>query len=450
MKAVRFELWPHLIKLIQLIDTDRFIIVMKARQLGITSLLTAYAYWKAKFHEHAKVLMMSQGEMEAYDLIAKCVFIDSKLPEEMQSNRNPDSASCIGFPELSSEIRALPSTEKAGRSTDASLVICDEWEYHPYAEQSFAAIKPAIDAGGQFIGVSTVDRARLNTFFKTIYRGSMSNSNNFKRLFMGWFERPGRTQEWFESTSRDYPEWRRKGEYPSTEEEALSVEKIRQYFDSDAMAQMPKLEPIPCELSDKYKGIVKIYKLPVVGNKYCLFTDPSDGKEDPHATVVRDHRTGEWVAVSNGKTSADECARIHDDLVRFYNNAWNSFEQNSRAGGMFESKIKELAPPNQCPRVEANKTLNTKGVIGWWTGKTLRNEMLLNMEENIRLRLDIIYSREVIQELKNFVTPEGGEPQAAPGAHDDFVIAGGGVIQIDKYMPLSAGQVRSSRIRERW
>jgi len=436
--------------LVKLFLRDKLVIILKARQLGISWLICAYALWKARFGENVKVLLLSQGEDEAFDLISKCKFIDDNLPDFLTGKRDPDQKGHIGFPDTGSEIKALPSTARAGRSTDATLVICDEWEFHPHAEANFAALKPTIDAGGQFIGLSTADKTKLNTYFKEKYYEAMHGFSNFTKVFLGWKLRPGRTDDWFAEISKDYKPHQLEQEYPETEEEALSTLKTRKYFDEAMLDGMPEGRILDDIVPQKWQGVIKIFKLPMVGRKYCLFTDPSDGKEDPHACWMRDHNTGEQVATSHGMTSAGECAEIHDWLVGQYNKAWNSYELNSRAGGIFSEKIDNLGTPNQCPFVDTNGTLNTKGKKGWWTSKALKNKMLLGLEENIRLGQDTIYDKDCVKELGQFYVPEGEDPQAPKGGHDDYVMAGGGVIQIDKYMPVGAGVVKSVPIRERW
>ncbi len=438
--------------MIVLFLNNRLVIIGKARQLGISWLVCIYCLWKAKFYENVKVLFLSQGEDEAGDLINKCKFVDDHLPEFLRSKRDPDQSGLIGFPDLYSEIKALPSTEKAGRSTDATIVVCDEWEFHPYAEMNFGALKPTIDAGGQFIGLSTADKTKMNTFFKRKYWEAKAGTSEFVKVFLGALERPGRTMEWLNKSTKDLTAWQAESEYPLTEEEMLSTLRTRKFFSEDAINQMKEYarEPLKHELSDRFPGIVKIYKLPVQNRRYCLFTDPSDGKDDPHAIIVRDFSSKEWVAVSHGKTTADQCALIHDELVKLYNNAWNSYELNSRAGGIFFEKLKAFNTPSQCPYIDDNGNLDKKGKKGWWTSHTLRNKMLYTLEEELRTQQNTIYSKECLDELSYFIVPEGDEPQCPQGGHDDIVIAGGGVACISKYMPSGTTEVHTWHLNERW
>ncbi|KKL03931.1 hypothetical protein LCGC14_2621190, partial [marine sediment metagenome] len=262
LETVKFEPWDYLIDLFKLyIDPDvKLLIIGKARQLGITYSVVILAVWLCKFFENAKVLLLSQGEDEAFDMISRCRFVDNQLPEFLRTRREPDQRGNIGFPDTGSEIKALASTDKAGRSTDATLVICDEWEFHPYAESNFAALKPTIDGGGKFIGLSTADTSKLNTFFKKKYHAARSGMGTFHKIFLPALIRPGRDKAWLESATADLSESQRQGEYPLTEDDMLSVVKSRRVLSQDMLnwMRLNAQPPIPHELSEKYKGLVKI------------------------------------------------------------------------------------------------------------------------------------------------------------------------------------------------
>lgn len=419
-------------------------------------MVCAYAVWLAIFHKNAKILLLSQGELEAFDLISKCKFVVRNLPDFIKTPLDPDQRGHIGFPVTGSEIRALPSTERAGRSTDATLVICDEWERHPFAEENFASLKPTIGAGGQFIGLSTANKLETDTFFKELYIRAKSGDSEFHPIFLSWKERPVRQEgltldEWFARETRDMADWQVEQEYPEKEEDALKTLKTRAFFDLDKLDALYDYTPlIEHELSKKYKGLVKIYRLPVVGRKYCQFTDPSDGRDDPHATIVVDVVTGEEVAESHGKVTADICALIHNDLVREYNDAFNSYELNARAGGIFSEKMKDLDTPNQAPFLKTDGTFDTKNPDkkGWWTSERLKNKFIWGLEEAVRLLQFRIHSEECKDEMSKYIIPEGDKPQPTRGAHDDYIMAWGGVLELKKYVPTGKMTMTSFRMRE--
>lgn len=390
--------------------------------------------------------MFSQGEDEAKVLLDKARFVHLQLPDYLRVSKGKDQETLLSFPSIYSEIRALPSTERAGHGYAASLVIRDELEHHLYAEQNLAAVGPAVDrVGGQMIDLSTTNRQKLNTHFKTRYREARTGKSDACAVFLGARERESTLKgvtfdEWYARASKKYTAWMLPQELPFTEEDALSVLHTIKFFDEEALKRMISIEPMenPPEFPARWKGMVRIYKKPVIGRLYAVYTDPSMGKEDPHGIVVRDSN-GDWVAVSHGKTPADECALIHDALVRYYNNAWNSYEANAQAGGMFKGKIIDLVTPNQCPTIDNNGVLK-RGQQGQWASqRSVINKRLLMLEENIRLGVDRIYDKETIQELSEFIVPEGEEPQHPDGGHDDLISAGSGVTLISSYMRKQTG-----------
>jgi len=440
---IPWEPWPHLLYYLECLRKHRFVVFLKPKQIGATWTINLDNLHLAMFKEGANILTLSKSEDTAAESLDYAHFAHSQLPDFLHLPLGKERASLLTFPTVHSKIRALPSTEDAGVGFGgAARVVLDEFEYHPYDRKNYSEILPPILDGGQLIIQSTADKLKVGTLFKELYVAARAGDNNFYPIFFPYDVLPNRTQEWYDNI--DLPDWQKECRYPKTEKEALETLGTRAVYDRDILEQMKAgaLQPIPHELSDKYKGWVKIFKPPAVGGRYCVFSDPSDGKEDPHATIVIDAVSGEQMAESHGKVTADICAQIHHDLVCEYNNALNSYEMNARAGGLFSAKVAELNTPNQSKFVKPDGSLDDKKT-GWWTGKALKDKMVWGLEEAIRNYQVRIHSIECINELLQFIIPEGKDPQATPGAHDDYVIAWGGVQQIRKYTPRGGIKVTS-------
>lgn len=446
-QTVNFEPWQHLLDLLSLLLDKQPIIVLKARQIGVSYLVVAYCLWKAKFFENTKALILSKREDDAFDLIDRCKFIDNHLPDFIRTKREPDQRGLIGFPDTYGVIQALPSTEDAGRSTDATIVVCDEWEYHPYAEINYGAVKPTLGQSGQFIAMSTANKLVdiSKSFFKTMYNKAKSGDTNMIPRFYNVWSRPDRTPESLEIETKDMPLWMREQEYPETEKQALGTVKSIPFFKPEAIEVLyanATLIPIEHELSQRFRGLVRIYKLPVPGNRYCLFNDPSAGKDDPHAIIVADAVSGEETAESHGKCPAEQCGEIHDSLVRLYNNAFNSNEIQATAGGVCDKTIKDLGTPNRAYRLKTDGKWNDKE-FGFFTSDSLKRRMLWDLEKAVRLGQVRPYSKECINEFSQFIQPEGEDPQCPRGGHDDYIIAWAGVWQLIQTMPRGSMKVIS-------
>ena len=424
------------------------------------------------FNNNAKILFFSQGEKEAFDLVAKARFIHPHLPPYLQLSENGNRGR-MHFSFNDSEITALPSTEKAGKGTDTTIVVRDELFTHPYGAENFTAVGPTLDSGGQSIDLSTLESDDLKNHFRErvdkAFNGAMrvdypSGLVLFKKgkyepvlVFLGWKLRPTRLEgleldDWFELRIKSkYTPYQIEKQYPATIEEVLKTSRERSYFDVKVTEDMrlhildPLMEGHEVPIFD---GIVKVYKPPVIGERYLIFTDPSDGVEDPFHTVVMHSKTYEGVCEASGMLTADKCALVHDTLVRKYNDAPNTYEANSYSGGKFSESIKNLKTPCQLSRrdIQTGKVIPDK--LGWWTsgekgGGGSKAIMLSGLEEAIRTRSIISHNRETINQFQSFIVPEGERPQKTRGSHDDAVMAWAGVWQIRKYLPQGTVTISS-------
>ena len=201
--VIAFERWPHLVEVCQHLKEEKLIVWLKSRQTGASWLLAAYALWTAMYRTGALVLLLSQGEEESKILLSKSRFIYERLPSSLKTPLGTDSRQELTFPQMEAGIRALPSTDKAGRSTTASLVILDEADFHEHLAANYAAVKPTVDdTGGQLIMVSTANAFNSRSMFKNVYREAPDNG--FKKLFYSWNVRPGRDNQWFSARQKEY------------------------------------------------------------------------------------------------------------------------------------------------------------------------------------------------------------------------------------------------------
>jgi hypothetical protein len=452
-QTVKWQTWEYQNELLDTFLLEDEIVILKARQLGISWLVAGYGLWKALFGENAKVLFLSQGESEAWDLVAKARFIYDHLPHYMRLPIEHDSKSWLYFKHTRSEIKALPSTDKAGRGTDATLVVRDELAKHPYGAENYTAISPTIDSGGQLIDLSTIDKLNAASHFTDRIQRIRRGESKAKLVFLGWRLRPIRQEgvsldDWYNLKIKPkYTPLEIEQEYPATIDEALRPSQTRAFFDVDATDEMylQVMNPISKPDVDTHNGTIRIYKMPVVGRRYIVFTDPSDGKDDPFATVVMDISTGEGVATAHAKVTADRCAKIHDSLVRYYNNAFNSGEVNAFAGGKFIETLDALDTPNIAPRRDAEgKIIKGKG---WYTATHVRDRMLDALEEAVRKALIVTHDRDAVDEFRSFIRPEGEKPQAMQGTHDDYVMAWAGAWALNKYAPHGDLKIVSTKYK---
>ena len=448
---IQWRQHDHLLQLISLVQEwidqplprkPLYVIIFKSRQVYTTTTLAGIASWLCTFFESSRVLELSKKESDASDFLDKSRFLNLQHPEWIRYNLQPDQTSLMGFPATHSRIKALPATEDAGRSTDATMVVSDEWEYHPYAEDNFAAVKPTIDKGGIFIGASTVDKTKMDSFPKKIWRESRSRDNNFVALFWDYFVVPLRTEDTWKEDTKGLADWQKEGEYPRSEEEALSAPKTTCYFDRDAIGEMLKDDDKPLEY--RHGGLVRLYRKSVAGRKYCFAIDSSEGQYDPMAGVISDFQTYDDVVAVHGKIGIDQQARIIFELYEEYNHAFLGIERNA-AGLTLIEKLIDMGVKNWYYVDTAKKK------PGWWTsgaqaGGGTRPVMLAGLAEDVTERQIRIPMRDALTEFLSFSWVDG-KPQAIRGAHDDWVMCHAILSQIRKKMPVGSGKIISFKYK---
>lgn len=193
--------WPYLMEQAIAWESGQSEIVLKARQLGYSWLMAAYAVWRAR--NGAAVALISKGQLEARELIAKCAFVEAHLPEWLRADATA-RVDDIKFPG-GGFIMAFPSTPDAGVSFTFQLVVMDEAHFHPYAAQNYSAIRPTLSAGGQFIAGSTADPSLgPNGWFPAIYWASKAGATGYGARFIPWHVRPGRDDAWYKTERSAY------------------------------------------------------------------------------------------------------------------------------------------------------------------------------------------------------------------------------------------------------
>ena len=241
------ELWRHIRQILSIFLTKKLITVLKARQIGISTIVAAYVLWYVLFNEGAVVLLFSKGKDEAKELLAKSRRIYNQLPEFLKQELYPSGTEEIGFPVMKSMIKTLPSTTSAGIGYTASIIVCDEHAEHEYADENYVSAKPVIDGGRQFISVFTENAWDKGNLATTLYEDAKKDKNGFTPVFFPYDVIPGRDEAWYAATERSIPDRDLKGltpelymskNYPHTEEEALSTPQTVAAFDKGVLREM--------------------------------------------------------------------------------------------------------------------------------------------------------------------------------------------------------------------
>jgi hypothetical protein len=451
---VQFELWPAQSDTLAVIRQERQAIVLKARQLGLSWLVLADALYDMLFYPAATNLLFSKRDEEAIELLTRLKGMYQRLPSWMQARSvTVDSAHDW---ELSNGSSAKAFATTGGRSYTGSKAIVDEADFVQDLDALLNAVKPTIDAGGQMIMISTVDKSRPESPFKRIYRAAKRGKTEWRAIFLPWSARPGRTADWYEAQRADI--MARTGalddlhqEYPATDTEALAPRSLDKRISPMWIeACYAEMEPLDIADAPAIPGI-EIYCPPVKDRQYVLGADPAEGNptSDDSALTVLDFATGEECAVLAGKFEPSTLGSHIKQVSAYYNHAAAMIERNNHGHAVIQwvqehaRRVKVLSGHDDKP--------------GWMSSKLGKALLYTECADHFRANaLDgtkILHSFGGYQQLASI---EGSSLRAPDGQHDDRadsyalaqVARAAGVVEQVNIMPQAA-KLFGSRDQER-
>lgn len=222
-----FKLWKEQKEAVLSIDENKKTVILKARQLGFSWLVCAYAVTKMIANPGYRVIILSQGEKEAKELIRRAgVVILPRMSFLIgeggiaKINSKTEKVEIVHHDGQKSVMEAFATSGDGGRGFTGDLLIFDEWATHSYAERTYTAAYPTINRknGGKFIGLSTMERG---TLFEDIVVNF--EEKGFNRIFIPWYADPSRDAKWYAETVEAMGKDKTLQEYPATVEEALTI-----------------------------------------------------------------------------------------------------------------------------------------------------------------------------------------------------------------------------------
>lgn len=228
-----FHLWPAQVDLLSDIIAERLLLILKARQLGISWLVCSYVLWLCLFRPGRLVLIFSIGQDEADEMLRRVKVMYWRLAPTIR-----DALPALRKENLEemewangSRVHSLPSRKTAGSGYTASLIVLDEFAKNERAIELYTAVKPTIDGGGKMIVLSSA-QGTGNLFYDLVEK-ARKGLGKFAFRFLPWQARPGRDDQWYADVAADAVQSSLMGqEYPATPEEAFSATNAERFLPS--------------------------------------------------------------------------------------------------------------------------------------------------------------------------------------------------------------------------
>ena len=423
----------------------RYSIVLKARQIGFSTLAAAFTFWETFFWSDRFTVMLSRTEREASKLLQKTKYGYKMLPNWMRV-RGPDLLSDNQLKMVfanDSAIESLPSGNDPARGESVYRVIIDEMAFLPNAEEAWASIEPIADVGGRVVCLSTANGE--GNIFHSLWVGSQTGNNRFTGVFFPW-SAGDRDEEWYEAKKRDLPDWQLAQEYPDDPEEAF-IRSGRPVFDLEAIRKIEPIEPERGYLKKGYGknvyqfiddgGELAIWDMPTVGETYVVGADVAEGlgHGDYSSAHVISADTGLMVAHWHGHVDPDIFGeQVLNALGCFFNYALIGVESNNHGLTTLKA-LQRVGYKNLYRQRKMNhRNPQISETMGWRTTAVSKPLAIDELNAAIRDEGVSLYDKNTMAELRTFVREANGKMHGSP--HDDRVMSLAITNQMLKYVWL--------------
>jgi len=413
-------------------------IVLKARQVGITTYIAARFFMQTITRRGTLSVQVAHDRESAEEIFGIVKRFWERLPVSIRTGALRTSycnARQMVFPGLDSEYCVTAADENAGRGWTVQNLHCSEVaRWGRGGEEALASLRAAVVPGGEIVLESSPNGAG-GLFYEEWQRAAETGYT--RHFFPWWFEasykkKRGTTFSAFTTEERDMMlqhglsgdqiAWRRM-QWKSLR--ALAAQEFSEdavscfrssgecVFDQGAVEWAMKAASEPVETRDNHR--LMIWLPPQAGREYVMGVDPAGGGTDGDYSCAQmiDRRLGTQCAELLGHYPPRELAQKVVDLGKEYNFALAAVEKNNHGHAVLAYlRMKEY------PNVFAQK-----GQDGWLTSAVSRPAMIENLASALVEEAGLFRSPRLLSECRTFVRFGDGKTGAAPGTHDDCVIA---------------------------
>lgn len=215
---IPFQLYEFQKKAINIMLDKHFCCVLKSRQVGMSTVMQAYALFLALHYSNYKILILSTGIRAAIKFLDDIKGMYERLPDKdkwkMKTEDNVPGGSKgktvnnkteISFTNGSS-ITALPASSEAARGVSINLLIIDEAAFINRIESTFAAVFPTVSRAfksqhGKPYGIIIISTPNgiqnQGKFYYDTYMNAVQKKNKFVPLKVHWTEVDEYDENWY-------------------------------------------------------------------------------------------------------------------------------------------------------------------------------------------------------------------------------------------------------------
>ena len=423
---IMFNLYPFQDKVLNLWKDNPYSIVLKSRQLGISTLSAGYSLWLMLFHKDKNVLCIATKQETAKNMVTKVKFMYENLPSWLKVQADENNKLTLRL-NNGSQIKAVSAAGDAGRSEAVSLLLIDEAAFIEGIDTIWASAQQTLATGGGAIVLST-PYGTGNWFHQTWVKAE-AQQNDFLPIKLPWFVHPERNEAWRKKQDELLGDPRLASQecdcdFSTSGDTVFYSEWI------EFISQTTIKEPLERRGVDRN---LWIWEPADYTQSYMVIADVArgDGKDFSAAHVIH-VESNTQVAEYKGQLPPKEFGFFLVGLATEYNQALLVVE-NANIGWSTLDAVQERGYKNlyYSPKSDAGSNAdayfdqymdNSKLVPGFTTSLKTRPLIVNKFREYIGDKSVVIQSKRLLEEMKVFIW-KNGRPEAQSGYNDDLIMS---------------------------
>jgi len=427
---VQFNLYPFQEGTLNLLNKHDRSIILKSRQLGISTLSAGISLWMMIFQKDKAILVVATKQDTAKNLVTKVKFMYDSLPSWLQ----------IGFVENNklalrlkngSQVKAVSAASDAGRSEAISLLIVDEAAFieENRIEEIWGSSQQTLSTGGKAIVLSTPNGT--GNFFHRMWNKAEEGVNGFVPIRLPWTVHPERNEEWRQQQDDELG-----ARMAAQECDCDFTTSGNTVFEPEIMNFVEKTNICDPVERRGIEGSLHIWEYPDYTRKYMITADVARGDSlDYSAFHIIDIEESKQIGEFKAQIGTKEFGHMLVSIATEYNNAllvvenanigWNTIQVIIDKGyqNLYYSPKGDAATNADAFLAKGYDTIDpSKMVPGFTMSLKTRPLTIGKLDAYLREKSIVIQGKRTLEEMRTFIW-KNGRAEAQTGYNDDLVMS---------------------------
>jgi hypothetical protein len=427
---IPFHLYPFQEDCLTDFKENRFNIILKSRQLGLSTLSAGFILWKMIFNQDFNALVIATKVTVAKNLVEKVRVMHDLLPIWLRDGGTAaaeDNKLSLKL-KNGSQVKAIASSPDAGRSEALSLLVVDEAAFIRDIDEIWLSAQSTLSTGGSAIVLSTPNG--VGNWFHKMWVEGENGSNGFNCINLHWTVHPERNQSWRDEQTRILGV---KGaaqecdcDFVGSGDTVIDPALLTWYKDTYVMEPVEKRG---------FDSNLWVWEHPNYNRSYMVSADVARGDGADYSTAqVIDIEDSSQVAEYRGKIDTKDFGNFLTSLATEYNNALLVVENSNVGWACIQQVIDRgyqnlFYMSNDLKYIDTERQISNKYyrdekqmVAGFSTTSKTRPLIISALDTYMTDKDILIRSSRLIDEAFTFIW-SGGRAEAMKGYNDDLIMA---------------------------